>query len=136
MYSKITENIKVTAHPTYVGEDHAGKTTTHVWAYQIVIENLGNRTVQLMSRYWRIIDGFGHLEEVKGDGVVGDQPILKPGMTYTYSSGSHLNTESGIMEGKYFFKYEEAENPSAEELFEVDIPAFPLDTPHSNIIIN
>jgi ApaG protein len=94
------------------------------------IENGGAETVQLRNRYWRITDSLGRVQEVRGAGVVGEQPVLKPGESYEYTSGTPLQTPSGIMVGSY-----QMETPAGER-FEVDVPAFSLDSPHQPIKLN
>src|SRR3546814_10575109 len=71
----------------------------YVWAYQVRIENIGRETVQLRNRYWQITDAFGRVQEVRGPGVVGEQPVLQPGESFEYTSGTPLQTPSGIMVG-------------------------------------
>jgi ApaG protein len=128
MYEKVTRSIKVTVVPTYL-EDQSSPADNHfVWAYQVRIENLGAETVQLRTRYWRITDAIGRVQEVTGSGVVGEQPVLKPGETFEYRSGTPLVTPSGIMDGTYRME------TSAGEGFEVAIPAFSLDSPHQSIL--
>ena len=101
-----------------------------VWAYQVKIENHGPATVQLQERYWRITDANGLVQEVRGSGVVGEQPILEPGETFEYTSGTPLNTPSGIMVGSYSMQTNQGDQ------FDVDIPAFSLDSPHQIINLN
>ena len=98
-----------------------------VWANRVRIANHGNRTVQLKNRYWRITDSLGRTQEVRGVGVVGEQPVLAPGESYEYTSGTPLDTPSGIMVGSYHMETDDGEG------FEVDIPAFSLDSPHQPI---
>ncbi len=124
MYSATTHSIRVTVNPIYLedqsepGEDH------YVWAYHVEIENLGTDVVQLLSRYWHITDAQGRVQEVRGAGVVGEQPILNPGESFNYTSGTPLPTPSGIMSGSYGM-----ESPTGKR-FEVEIPAFSLDSPY------
>jgi ApaG protein len=130
MYSEITRSIQVTVKPFYL-EDQSSPTENHyVWAYQVRIENKGGETVQLRRRHWRITDGMGRLQEVRGPGVVGEQPVLAPGESFEYTSGTPLTTPSGIMTGTY-----EMETHGGES-FEVTIPAFSLDSPHQAIRLN
>jgi ApaG protein len=124
MYSETTRSIKVTVRPIYL-EDQSSPDENHfVWAYQVRIENLGQETVQLRARHWRITDAIGRVQEVTGPGVVGEQPVLGPGQSFEYTSGTPLATPSGIMVGSY-----EMELPNGE-CFAVAIPAFSLDSPH------
>ncbi len=125
MYEKITAGLRVRVRPEYL-EDHSDPAEgRYFWAYHIEIENEGDVAVQLLSRYWRITDGFGRAEEVRGPGVVGKQPVLKPGERFGYSSGAPLPTASGFMVGRYLMVREDGER------FEIDIPAFSLDSPWS-----
>ena len=95
----------------------------YVWGYRVVISNNSGVAVRLVNRYWNITDQNGQIDEVSGPGVVGEQPRLQPGDTYEYSSGCPLDTPSGIMFGHY--KMEDDNG----DMFEVDIPAFSLDSP-------
>ena len=94
MYSKKTNDIKVTATPIYIDEQSSPQNSQYVWAYHIVIENLGTEIVQLISRYWRITDALGNVQEVRGPGVVGEQPVIRPGDFYEYTSGTNLKRTS------------------------------------------
>jgi ApaG protein len=123
-YAETTGAITVTVEPIYL-EDQSDPDENHfVWAYHVRIENHGQRTVQLMTRHWRITDSLGKVHEVRGDGVVGEQPVLTPGGTFEYTSGTPLSTPSGIMDGSYQMVSETGER------FDVKIPAFSLDSPH------
>src|SRR3954452_9160019 len=130
MYEKTTRSIKVTVRPFYL-EDQSSPTDNHyVWAYQVRIENYGGETVQLRRRYWRITDALGRIQEVRGPGVVGEQPVLAPGEAFEYTSGTPLPTPSGIMVGRYEMETKSGEN------FWVRIPAFSLDSPHQPVRLN
>lgn len=121
MYSKTTRDIKVTVFPSYLPEQ--SDSNAHSWAYFIRIENNGEETVQLINRYWRITDGNGFVQEVRGPGVVGEQPRLEPGDSHQYTSGVSLKTTTGIMQGHYGMLTDN------DEMFTIDIPAFSLDSP-------
>ena len=123
-YNKTTENIQVSVTPIYLNDRSHPEDSLYVWAYQVRIENKGDRTVILRNRHWRITDADGHTETVDGEGVVGEQPTLGPGEAYEYTSGTPLPTPSGIMVGSYDMESEEG------TIFAVDIPAFSLDSPH------
>jgi ApaG protein len=125
MYIKTTQNVKVTAVPTYLEKQSEPAVNHYVWSYTIHIENLGETTVKLQSRYWRITNGIGQLQEVRGEGVVGKKPTLKSGDKYSYTSGAALTTPSGIMVGTY-----QMVEPDSGMEFEIDIPAFSLDSPY------
>ena len=96
-----------------------------VWAYQVRIENKGAETVQLLRRTWRITDARGRIQVVQGAGVVGEQPVLEPGDTFEYTSGTPLETPSGIMVGAYHMVVTLTQEP-----FDIDIPAFSLASPN------
>ncbi len=127
MYSSITRSVRVTVNPVYLDEQSAPEEDHYIWAYQVEIENLGQDVVQLLTRHWQITDSLGRMQEVRGAGVVGEQPILKPGERFRYTSGTPLPTPSGIMAGSYGM-----ESASGEH-FEVEIPAFSLDSPHQPV---
>ncbi|HYE49172.1 MAG TPA: Co2+/Mg2+ efflux protein ApaG [Azospirillaceae bacterium] len=130
MYSETTRSVRVTVKPVYL-EDQSSPGENHfVWAYHVRIENLGEETLQLRSRYWRITDALGRVQEVHGPGVVGEQPVLEPGGSFEYTSGTPLSTPSGIMVGTYRMERRDGEK------FEVRIPAFSLDSPHQPVRLN
>lgn len=124
MYTTTTRSIRVTVKPIYLDEQSEPEEDRYIWAYQVQIENLGADIVQLLTRHWRITDSLGRLQEVRGAGVVGEQPVLKPGESFEYTSGTPLPTPSGIMVGSYGMQ------SAGGERFDVEIPAFSLDSPH------
>lgn len=128
MYSLTTKDIKVSVTPYYLESQSVPPEHLYAWAYQIQIENTGNETVQLINRHWVITDANGLTNEVTGPGVVGEQPILKPGAEHEYTSGVTLNTQSGLMTGTYEMIIVNKEDTVART-FKIDIPAFSLDTP-------
>ena len=121
MYSKTTRSITVTVKPFYLDDQSSPEEAHYVWAYHVRIENGSSETVQLRHRYWHITDSLGRVQEVRGAGVVGEQPVLKPGEAFEYTSGCRLRTASGTMRGSYFCVAEDGER------FDVDIPEFVLD---------
>jgi len=122
-FSKVTRSVRISVEPQYLADQSAPTERHFLWAYRVLIENLGDETVQLLSRYWRITNAFGQVQEVRGAGVVGEQPELDPGQSFEYTSGTPLTTPSGIMIGCYSMV------TSRGEKFDVEIPAFPLDIP-------
>ena len=130
MYRALTRDIEVTVEPYYLAEQSDPEESRYVWAYRVVISNHSDITVQLISRYWNITDESGQVDEVTGPGVIGEQPILNPGDTYEYQSGCPLDTPSGVMFGHYQMVTDNG------ELFDVAIPAFSLDSPGVNRVIN
>ena len=123
MYAATTRAILVTVQPQYLPDQSNPSKSEYVWAYKVRIENKADFTVQLRSRHWKITDGLGRLQEVKGPGVVGKTPMLRPGDVFEYTSGTPLSTPSGIMSGTYQMVSESGEN------FDIQIPTFSLDTP-------
>jgi ApaG protein len=130
MYTETTRSITVTVKPVFLEDQSSPAENHYVWAYQVKIENKGGETVQLRRRHWRITDAMGRVQEVRGAGVVGEQPVLQPGETFEYTSGTPLPTPSGIMVGSYEMETRGGEN------FEVAIPAFSLDSPHQSVRLN
>ncbi len=125
MYSTVTRNIRVTVEPVFLEEQSSASEDHYVWAYQVRIENDGAETVRLINRYWHITDARGRVQEVRGEGVVGEQPTLAPGESFEYTSGTPLGTPSGIMVGSY-----EMEDSRSGERFDIEVPAFSLDSPY------
>ncbi len=130
MYESVTRNIHVVVRPKYLQSQSRPDDDHFVWAYTITIANKGIEIVTLRTRHWKITDDRGRLQEVKGEGVVGEQPTLAPGESFEYTSGVPLSTSSGFMVGTY-----QMETPGGER-FDVDIPAFSLDSPQSHRPIN
>ena len=130
MYEATTNSIRIRVEPSFVEEQSSPDEDYYYWSYEVEIKNLGMGTVQLRSRYWRITDASGYTEEVRGPGVVGKEPHIEPGAAFTYKSGAPLNTPSGVMVGSYMMQSEEG------EMFEVEIPAFSLDSPYTDRVLN
>ena len=130
MYEAVTKGIRVRVQPEYLEEESAPVDSRYVWSYTIDIINEGSETVQLKTRHWRITDGAGRTEEVRGPGVVGETPVLEPGASFRYTSGCPLKTPSGIMVGSYQMTTEDGGR------IEVAIPAFSLDSPHARRSLN
>ncbi|HML10326.1 MAG TPA: Co2+/Mg2+ efflux protein ApaG [Stellaceae bacterium] len=130
MYSETTRSIKVTVRPFYLDQHSAPDESRYVWAYHVVIANEGGETVQLRNRHWRITDALGRLQEVRGPGVVGEQPVLQPGQSFEYTSSCPLTTSSGFMVGNYEME------TLAGETFLIQIPAFSLDSPQETRRLN
>lgn len=123
MYTATTRQIRVSVEPFYVAEQSEPAERRFVFGYKVTIENAGAVPVQLVSRHWQITDGLGRMMEVRGPGVVGEQPRLEPGERYQYTSGTPLGTNSGIMVGTYQMVTDRG------EAFDARIPAFSLDAP-------
>lgn len=123
MYRAVTRNIEVSVEPFYMADRSDPDESRFVWGYRVTIANQSDEFVQLLTRYWRITDGNGKVEEVRGPGVVGEQPALDPGDSYQYTSGCPLTTPSGFMVGFYTMRDGDG------SLFDVQIPPFALDLP-------
>jgi ApaG protein len=130
MYRAVTRKLEVTVTPRFVPERSSPDNGYFFWAYTIDIANRGGETVQLKTRHWRITDAHGRLQEVKGPGVVGEEPVLKPGDSYEYTSGVPLPTPSGFMVGSYGMV------TAGGEQFDIEIPAFSLDCSYAERTIN
>ncbi len=130
MYSRVTQDIQITVLTEFVPERSDADEATFFWAYTVEIANQSELTVQLTARHWKITDGNGRLEEVRGPGVVGEQPVLKPGESFRYTSGCPLSTPSGIMSGSYRMVNEKG------DVFEAEIPVFSLDLPFAPRVLN
>jgi ApaG protein len=130
MYRAVTREIEVVVEPFYLEEQSDPEEYRYVFGYKVTIANNSEETVQLRSRYWQITNENGHVEEVRGSGVVGEQPVLDPGDSYQYSSGCPLTTPSGVMVGRYEMQAESG------RAFEIEIPAFSLDLPDQRRTLN
>ena len=130
MYTKVSHSIKVSVEPAYLANHSEPDDSKYVWSYTIQLENKSDDTVKLLNRYWHITDSTGHSIEVRGPGVVGEQPVLKPGEAFQYTSGTSLDTPSGLMVGSY-----EMVNAKGER-FDIAVPAFSLDSPYQATRLN
>lgn len=122
-YSQTTSAIEVRVQPVYMEKHSKPDEGLYVWAYEVEIANHGEHTAQLLSRHWKITNAYGQTLEVRGPGVVGDQPVIRPGEKYSYSSFTNLATPSGFMVGTYDMSL------AGEDVVKVAIPAFSLDSP-------
>ena len=130
MYEAVTHQVKVTVEPTFDPERSDPDERRYFWRYAIEIVNLGDKSVTLIERRWRITDAAGRHQEVRGPGVVGEQPTIEPGQSFRYTSGCPLTTPSGLMVGEYRMV-----DPDGRS-FEVSIPAFSLDFPDGKRVLN
>jgi len=130
MYRAVTRNIEVVVTPRFVADRSSPENSYFFWAYTISITNQGDETVQLKTRHWRITDAHGQRQEVRGAGVVGEEPVLKAGESFEYTSGVPLQTPSGFMTGTYGMV------TAGGELFDIEIPAFSLDSGDGKRTIN
>jgi ApaG protein len=130
MYRAITRDIEVTVEPNFLPGRSSAEQGQYFWSYTIVIINSGQETVQLRTRHWIITDATGRKQEVRGEGVVGEQPVLAPGERFEYTSGVPLPTASGFMTGRYQMVTDGGEK------FEIDVPTFSLDGPEGKRVLN
>jgi ApaG protein len=124
-YAQTTHDVCVSVRAFFLADQSRPDESHFVWAYRVRIENRGRATVQLLRRTWEITDARGRTQQVHGAGVVGEQPLLEPGESFEYTSGTPLDTPSGFMVGAYHMV-----EPCSGETFDVAIPAFSLDSPH------
>jgi ApaG protein len=126
-YEETTDGVRVRATPAFDASESAPSEGRFMWAYTIEITNLSARTVKLVNRYWRIVDARGQEQEVRGEGVVGKQPVLRPGEAFTYTSRCPLAAPSGMMGGHYGLIDVGTGAPLT-----VAVPTFALDSPFSD----
>ena len=126
---ELSDQFSVTAQTSFIKEQSDSKANRFVFAYTIDILNNSDTPAQLISRHWLIQDANQKTEEIYGDGVVGQQPLIKPGESYSYTSGAVLETEMGTMQGRYFLISTSTENANNE--FEIIIPKFVLSVPRT-----
>ena len=129
-YSLVTQGIRISVKTNFLEDQTDEDRNLWVWSYHILIENNRTEIVQLIDRYWKITDETGHIHEVKGVGVIGQQPIIKPKNSFQYSSGTLLSRPSGFMNGAYNMIYEENKS------LKVIIPTFSLDKPLTKVVLN
>jgi ApaG protein len=130
MYRTVTRSIEVVVKPRFVADRSSPDNNYFFWAYTISITNNGTETVQLKTRHWRITDATGQQQDVRGAGVVGEEPVLKAGEAFEYTSGVPLQTPSGFMVGTYGMV------SAAGEHFDIDVPAFSLDSTENKRTLN
>ena len=123
-YELETKRIRVAVKPAYLDDQSDPDDDRYVWSYTVTIENRGAEPVQLLSRAWTIVDGTGRMQDIRGPGVVGAQPVIAPGESFQYTSGCPLETASGTMSGRYQMM------SASGESFEAEIPAFLLESPY------
>ncbi len=125
-FTAVTRFIKVNVQSFYLEDQSEPDEGRYVWAYRVRIENTGTETVQLLRRSWLITDARGRTMTVEGPGVIGETPTLEAGEAFEYTSGTPLDTPTGFMRGQYHMVV-----TSSGEPFDVAVPPFSLDSPHS-----
>ncbi len=130
MYEQETAGMIVRVDPQFLPQESRPADSRYVWAYTIEIENRRPDPVQLISRFWRITDENGTTQEVRGDGVIGQQPVIEPGESFTYTSAAPLAAPSGVMMGAYSMQRQNG------EAFDINVPLFALDSPNNSRRVN
>ncbi len=130
MYERRTKDVVVRVEPEFLSEQSSPADDRFIWAYTVEIENQSAEDMQVVERFWQITDRNGQVQEVRGEGVVGEKPNLKPGEIFRYTSGAPLTAPSGVMLGTYQMKTADG------QCFDVEIPAFSLDSPFDARTIN
>jgi ApaG protein len=133
-YTATTSDIKITVWPDFIDSKISNVGELYIWAYHVRIDNKSSKSVKLIERYWKIIDERGLIQEVRGDGVIGEQPLILQNNFFQYSSGVHLNSPSGVMSG--FYKMKIIDEIAGDKMIEVKIPSFSLDTPGNKAVVN
>lgn len=127
IYLARTEGFEVRVRPIFLVDRSDPEEDEFFWAYQVRIANVGEQTAQLINRHWVITDAQGVTQEVRGEGVVGEQPVIEPGKHFDYTSGVPLTTPSGMMQGSFEMEAEDGRR------YEIRIPAFALDSPYAKV---
>lgn len=130
LFEQRTHDVVVRVEPEYLADQSSPSDSRFIWAYTVEIDNQSSEDLQVTGRFWQIADSRGQVQEVRGSGVVGEKPVVKAGETFRYTSGAPLTAPSGMMRGTYRVKAPDGES------FDVDIPAFVLDSPHEGLRIN
>ena len=126
-----TKNVVIRVEPEYLSEQSNPYDSRFFWAYTVEIDNQGIEDLTVTERFWQIADSRGQVHEVRGNGVVGENPVVKPGEIFRYTSGAPLSAPSGMMRGTYTVK-----EAISGKSYDVNIPAFTLDSPHEGLILN
>ncbi len=130
MYRAVTRDIEVVVTPRFETDRSSPENNYFFWAYKISITNQGSETVQLKTRHWRITDANGRRQDVRGAGVVGEEPVLKAGEHFEYTSGVPLQTPSGFMAGSYGMV------TASGDHFDIEVPALSLDSVETKRTLN
>lgn len=130
MFEQRTKDVIVRVEPDYLEDQSSPDESRFIWAYTVEIENQGETELRVVDRFWQIADSRGQVQEVRGRGVVGEQPVVQPGETFRYTSGAPLSAPSGMMLGNYGMQTPEGDR------FTVDIPPFLLDSPYEPGILH
>jgi len=129
-FEQRTKDVVVRVEPEFLAEQSSATESRFIWAYTVEIDNQSEVDLQLTGRFWQIADSRGQVQEVRGAGVVGEQPTIKSGEIFRYTSGAPLTAPSGMMRGTYHVE------PAEGEGYDIDIPAFVLDSPYEGLVFN
>ena len=129
-FERRTHDVIVRVESDYLDDQSSPSESRFIWAYTVEIENQTDKDLTVVERCWQIADSRGQVQNVRGAGVVGEQPVVKPGETFRYTSGAPLSAPSGMMLGNYSMQTPEGDR------FDVDIPPFLLDSPHEGLVFN
>lgn len=130
LFEQRTKDVIVRVEPEFLAEQSSVSDSRFIWAYTVEIDNQGSKDLQVTGRFWQIADSRGQVQKVHGSGVVGEQPTIKAGEVFRYTSGAPLTAPSGMMLGTY-----RVEAPDGES-YDIEIPAFVLDSPHEGLVLN
>lgn len=130
MFSQTTYNIEVKVQPSFIDHQSDHEEQLYVWAYQVEIANRSHESIVVRSRHWKIVNARGEMAEVHGEGVIGKQPVIPPGESWSYISYTNLSSASGVMYGAY-----DCERSNGE-VISVGIPVFSLDSPYQQSFPN
>lgn len=128
-YVQTTDGVTISAQPIFMDDESEPDEHRYMWAYTIRIDNDRAEEIELLTRHWRIIDGAGRAEDVAGEGVVGEKPVIQPGESFEYTSCCPLKTASGLMDGSYEFSTRAGRE-------RIHVPRFSLDSPYVTALIN
>ena len=131
LFEQRTKDVVVRVEPEFLAEQSSPTDSRFIWAYTVEIDNQGAEDLTVTERFWQIADSRGQVQEVRGKGVVGEKPVVKPGEIFRYTSGAPLTAPSGMMRGTYT-----VQEAGSGESYDVDIPAFVLDSPHEGLVLN
>ena len=131
LFEQRTKDVVVRVEPEFLAEQSSPSDSRFIWAYTVEIDNQGAEDLTVTERFWQIADSRGQVQEVRGKGVVGEKPVVKPGEIFRYTSGAPLTAPSGMMRGTYT-----VQGVNSGESYDVDIPAFVLDSPHEGLVLN
>ena len=130
LFEQRTKDVVVRVEPEFLADQSSPSDGRYIWAYTVEIDNQSDADLRVTGRYWFIADSLGQVQEVHGQGVVGEKPVVRAGESFRYTSGAPLSAPSGMMRGSYRVE------PDEGEAFDIEIPVFVLDSPHRGSMLN